>query len=134
MSEQHGNILTQTPDLRALNLLAHDRTKVSDITKTGKQEQETRVALLPLPSIYAGRPTEKAIKHGGSRVYIFYPNGKNQRSLLERCQQLSTNFLLSCTHRSSLVMQWVPSHCDVEGNEHADRLAKAGSCLVGADG
>ena len=29
----------------------------------------------------------------------------------------------------SLVLQWIPAHCRIEGNERADRLAKEGSVL-----
>ena len=29
----------------------------------------------------------------------------------------------------SLVLQWIPAHCRIEGNERADRPAKEGSVL-----
>ncbi|GFW42042.1 hypothetical protein TNCV_1905001 [Trichonephila clavipes] len=31
--------------------------------------------------------------------------------------------------RESIALQWTPSHCNISGNEKADRLAKAGSLM-----
>ena len=35
--------------------------------------------------------------------------------------------LNSCSEKHSVVLQWIPSHCDVQGNEVADKLAKEGA-------
>ncbi|GFV35645.1 uncharacterized protein LOC103524116 [Trichonephila clavipes] len=39
------------------------------------------------------------------------------------CKQLINSFL--CTGRE-VVLQWIPSHCGIHGNEQADKLAKRG--------
>ena len=35
--------------------------------------------------------------------------------------------LTSLSQKTNLVMQWIPAHCDIKGNEEADRLSKEGS-------
>ena len=43
-------------------------------------------------------------------------------------RNLSTNIssFLEC-HNIALVLQWIPSHCKIDGNERADILAKKGA-------
>ena len=38
---------------------------------------------------------------------------------------LSTSMILLC-QETAIVLQWIPSHCGIHGNEEADTLAKAG--------
>ena len=45
--------------------------------------------------------------------------------LVPLCQER----LFKLQSRSEVRLQWVPGHCDLEGNERADQLAKAG-CLL----
>ena len=42
------------------------------------------------------------------------------------CLALSINKLLT-SHDIQLTLQWIPGHCDLQGNETADRLAKEGA-------
>ena len=35
--------------------------------------------------------------------------------------------LTSLNQKTNLVMQWIPAHCDIKGNEEADMLSKEGS-------
>ena len=39
---------------------------------------------------------------------------------------LSTSLTLLC-QEATVVLQWIPSHCGIHGNEEADTLAKAGT-------
>ena len=39
---------------------------------------------------------------------------------------LSTSMILLC-QETAIVLQWIPSHCGIHGNEEADTLAKAGT-------
>jgi ribonuclease HI len=50
------------------------------------------------------------------------------RSVLERVNKLShlLNALQDLRY-TRMVMQWVPSHCGIEGNEEAGKLAKQGA-------
>ncbi|GFY00133.1 uncharacterized protein LOC103524116 [Trichonephila clavipes] len=42
------------------------------------------------------------------------------------CKQLINSFL--CTGRE-VVLQWIPSHCGIHGNEQANKLVKEASTL-----
>ena len=46
-------------------------------------------------------------------------NEKQQREIRSALQELSK--------KATVALQWVPSHCGVQGNERADALSKAGS-------
>ena len=35
--------------------------------------------------------------------------------------------LSSLSQKTNLVLQWIPAHCDIKGNEEADKLSKEGS-------
>ncbi|RUS76474.1 hypothetical protein EGW08_015758 [Elysia chlorotica] len=61
----------------------------------------------------------------------------DSRSVLEKLEDLKgeeRQYLAKCLgnvvrNTESLVLQWIPAHCRIEGNERADRLAKEGSVL-----
>ena len=67
--------------------------------------------------------------------YEFYR--ADSRSVLEKLedskgderQYLAKYLGNMVTNTESLVLQWIPAHCRIEGNERADRLAKEGSVL-----
>ena len=60
----------------------------------------------------------------------------DSRSVLEKLEYSGEErqYLAKCLgnvvrNTESLVLQWIPAHCRIEGNERADRLAKEGSVL-----
>ena len=61
----------------------------------------------------------------------------DSRSVLEKSEDSKgeeRQYLAKCLgnvvrNTESLVLQWIPAHCRIEGNERADRLAKEGSVL-----
>ncbi|GFX63928.1 uncharacterized protein LOC103524116 [Trichonephila clavipes] len=53
-------------------------------------------------------------------------NNLSPSKLEFECKQLINSFL--CTERE-VVLQWIPSHCGIYGNEHAYKLAKEVSTL-----
>ena len=61
----------------------------------------------------------------------------DSRSVLEKLEDSKgeeRQYLAKCLgnvvrNTESLVLQWIPAHCRIEGNERADRLAKEGSVL-----
>ncbi|RUS86643.1 hypothetical protein EGW08_005592 [Elysia chlorotica] len=61
----------------------------------------------------------------------------DSKSVLEKLEDLKgeeRQHLAKCLgnvvrNTESLVLQWIPAHCRIEGNERADRLAKEGSVL-----
>ena len=38
--------------------------------------------------------------------------------------------LYSILEHRRVILQWIQAHCDIKGNEHADRLAKQGANMV----
>ena len=48
---------------------------------------------------------------------------RDQSELMRRIRRELT----SLSQKTNLVMQWIPAHCDIKGNEEADRLSKEGS-------
>jgi ribonuclease HI len=63
------------------------------------------------------------------------------RSLLQSLQHWRSESILqhisqelqTLSSKTSVVLQWIPSHCGVAGNEEADRLSKAGSKMPQAE-
>ena len=55
---------------------------------------------------------------------------ENDNNRLNLTQKI-TNYIseLIATYSLRIILQWIPSHCDLPGNEAADRLAKKGACL-----
>ncbi|GFW43200.1 zinc finger BED domain-containing protein 1 [Trichonephila clavipes] len=51
----------------------------------------------------------------------------NENALVHSCRMKLIE-LRKC--RENIALQWIPSHCNVSGNEKADRLAKAGSLMT----
>ena len=105
--------------------------------------------------IYTDGLAKDAVKRGDAGVHISFPNGKTQDEAISskhcsnykaevdaivilsdalsvlqalnagKLQQLEKALLHLNTLRT--VIQWIPSHCGVEGNEKADSLAKTGA-------
>ncbi|GFT16731.1 uncharacterized protein LOC103523915 [Trichonephila clavipes] len=46
---------------------------------------------------------------------------------VRKCQQLISDILRS---HIDIAMQWIPSHCGIDGNENADSLAKKGTKII----
>ena len=55
---------------------------------------------------------------------------KNDDNKLNITQKI-TNYISELIDNFSIriILQWIPSHCELPGNEAADRLAKKGACL-----
>ncbi|XP_064648747.1 uncharacterized protein LOC135500960 [Lineus longissimus] len=51
----------------------------------------------------------------------------------EEMQNLTTSLRALCSCRKKVVLQWIPAHCNIKGNEKADHLAKEGSQLHQSD-
>ncbi|XP_064645949.1 ribonuclease H-like [Lineus longissimus] len=49
---------------------------------------------------------------------------KNPRS--EDLDHLITALNILCNYNKKVVLQWIPTHCDIRGNERVDRLANEG--------
>lgn len=48
----------------------------------------------------------------------------------QRLKSCKENFGLLLTLKKNIVLQWIPSHCDIYGNEMADLLAKKGTGIL----
>ena len=68
---------------------------------------------------------------------VIFTDSKSVLQALESEKHTSTLFSLASeintfltTFPVKLVLQWIPAHIDIPGNEHADKLAKLGSTLA----
>ena len=62
----------------------------------------------------------------------FFSDALSVIQALQNHKNKELNELASAMHNAQqafekIVIQWIPSHCDIQGNEEADRLAKEGS-------
>ncbi|GFV71051.1 putative rna-directed dna polymerase from transposon bs [Trichonephila clavipes] len=78
-------------------------------------ERNQRSALNLVEKILRNGSAEDAIKNAGTRAF-------------------SSIFSISYpVRKKSIVLQWIPCHCNISGNEKADRLAEAGSLMTPPD-
>ncbi|KAK5805981.1 hypothetical protein VI817_000239 [Penicillium citrinum] len=49
------------------------------------------------------------------------PGNKSGQQIIYAIQQSATNTM---AHGTSISLQWIPGHCDMPENDHADQLAK----------
>ena len=72
----------------------------------------------------------KADQHPPNHV-VFLTDCKSAiQSLLSPNEQLereTQHILCDLSKSAHIAVQWIPAHCDVAGNERADKLAKSGS-------
>ncbi|GFT10485.1 RNase H domain-containing protein [Trichonephila clavipes] len=98
--------------------------KQADLPAYLKQLALGRIADIPtdVVQVYADGSRDDFYRSGSSRIYI-----KSQDHTL-RIQRRNSDGCPFFAHQIHL--QWIPSHIDLEGNEIADTLAKAGACKV----
>ena len=82
-------------------------------------------ALILLERITPSIPKTRAVLLSDSRSVL----EKLEDSKGEQRQYLAKCLGNVVRNTESLVLQWIPAHCRIEGNERADRLAKEGSEL-----
>ncbi|RUS91759.1 hypothetical protein EGW08_000467 [Elysia chlorotica] len=84
--------------------------------------------------VYTDGSAEKAVRNGGAGIYIKYPG--DALSVLQALKSSKnkdlndlTSALTSLSQTHTIALQWIPSHCNVFGNETADLLAKKAAAL-----
>ena len=68
-----------------------------------------------------------AVQDGGAGSLIYLPNGNSEDVVFLTDSQSVLDSLAGNREHRRVVLQWIPAHCDIKGNEHADRLAKQGA-------
>ncbi|KAE8231409.1 hypothetical protein CF326_g3575 [Tilletia indica] len=67
-----------------------------------------------------------------ARSALAQPHGSSQRTFLQLQQRVRHWLAVDARHR--LTIAWVPGHSEIEGNERADQLARAGAERKAVDG
>ena len=104
-------------------------TRTSKVVTTGKLSSNFRAeacALLEAITILnsSETPPANAVILTDCKSVLQSVQGSRDQSELMRSIRRELTLL---SQKTNLVMQWIPAHCDIKGNEEADRLSKEGS-------
>ena len=108
-----------------------DGSTTSDAFPTGatcsnyKAKAEALIVALNLRKSTPNSKTMKFVLHSDAESVLQALNNQGHQSFSKVNQLLAEVASVS----ARLVLQWIPGHCHIEGNEQADSLAKEGSAM-----